>query len=60
AALKAAAWRGVAVDGLAEFRHPAAPATAAADGLVVGYAAAPERAYGAAVDALCDVLPPPS
>ncbi|MFJ8823414.1 PLP-dependent aminotransferase family protein [Streptomyces sp. NPDC102467] len=55
AVTKAAAWRGIAMDGLAEFRHPLA-AGPAADGLVVGYAAAAERAYGAAVDALCAVL----
>ncbi|MEU6772869.1 PLP-dependent aminotransferase family protein [Streptomyces sp. NPDC046759] len=56
-ALKAAAWQGVAVDGLAAFRHPEAETTAG-DGLVVGYAAAAEHAYGAALEALCAVLPP--
>ncbi|MFF8730702.1 PLP-dependent aminotransferase family protein [Streptomyces sp. NPDC015171] len=56
-ALKAAAWQGIALDGLAAFRHPQSP-TAAGDGLVVGYAAAAEHAYGAALDALCGVLPP--
>ncbi|MEV6837312.1 PLP-dependent aminotransferase family protein [Streptomyces sp. NPDC051133] len=55
--VKAAAWQGIALDGLAAFRHPAAAATAG-DGLVVGYAAAAEHAYGAAVEALCGVLPP--
>ncbi|MEV1064479.1 PLP-dependent aminotransferase family protein [Streptomyces sp. NPDC050263] len=66
AALKAAAWQGVALDGLAAFRHPgtgmaAGTATdpAAEDGLVVGYATPPEHAYAAALDALCQVLPPP-
>ncbi|WP_319054425.1 MocR-like pyridoxine biosynthesis transcription factor PdxR, partial [Streptomyces europaeiscabiei] len=56
-AVKAAAWRGVALDGLAEFRHPQATEEAP-DGLVVGYATPPEHAYGAAVEALCGVMPP--
>lgn len=56
-ALKAAAWQGVALDGLALFRHPAA-AGPAPDGLVVGYATPPDHAWRAALDALCRVLPP--
>ncbi|MEV0181401.1 PLP-dependent aminotransferase family protein [Streptomyces sp. NPDC050625] len=56
-AVKAAAWHGIALDGLAEFRHPAAEEQAA-DGLVVGYATPSEHAYGAALEALCAVLPP--
>ncbi|MGW3116202.1 MocR-like pyridoxine biosynthesis transcription factor PdxR [Streptomyces sp. NPDC001107] len=56
-AVKAAAWQGVALDGLADFRHPAAD-MAAQDGLVVGYATPSEHAYGAALEALCGVLPP--
>ncbi|MDX3645208.1 PLP-dependent aminotransferase family protein [Streptomyces sp. MB09-02B] len=56
-AVKAAAWRGVALDGLAAFRHPEARGDAP-DGLVVGYATPPEHAYGAALEALCGVLPP--
>ncbi|WP_327346521.1 PLP-dependent aminotransferase family protein [Streptomyces europaeiscabiei] len=56
-AVKAAAWRGIALDGLAEFRHPQATGEAP-DGLVVGYATPPEHAYGAAVEALCGVMPP--
>ncbi|WRZ93545.1 PLP-dependent aminotransferase family protein [Streptomyces sp. NBC_01007] len=56
-AVKAAVWQGVALDGLAEFRHPEA-VMSAPDGLVVGYATPAEHAYGAALDALCDVLPP--
>ncbi|MFC7261617.1 MocR-like pyridoxine biosynthesis transcription factor PdxR [Streptomyces lutosisoli] len=55
--VKAAVWQGVALDGLAEFRHPEA-VTAAPDGLVVGYGTPAEHAYGAALDALCGVLPP--
>ncbi|MFE2990477.1 PLP-dependent aminotransferase family protein [Streptomyces sp. NPDC059262] len=55
--VKAAAWGGVALDGLSEFRHPEAtmPHT---DGLVVGYSTPSDLAYGAALDALCGVLPP--
>ncbi|QQC90275.1 PLP-dependent aminotransferase family protein [Streptomyces alfalfae] len=56
-AAKAAAWQGVAVEGLAEFRHPRAT-MAAADGLVVGYSTPAEHTYGAAVDALVRALPP--
>ncbi|MFI1026641.1 PLP-dependent aminotransferase family protein [Streptomyces sp. NPDC020951] len=62
AALKAAVWQGVALDGLAAFRHPAtdrATDMPTEDGLVVGYATPPEHAYAAALDALCQVLPPP-
>ncbi|WP_149548784.1 PLP-dependent aminotransferase family protein [Streptomyces marokkonensis] len=55
---KAAALQRVAVDGLAGFRHPAATMPAY-DGLVVGYAAPPDHAFGAALDALCGILPPP-
>ncbi|GAA3139103.1 PLP-dependent aminotransferase family protein [Streptomyces rameus] len=55
--VKAATWQGVALDGLAAFRHPQGP-TAAGDGLVVGYATPSEHAYGAALEALCEVLPP--
>ncbi|WP_441251275.1 MocR-like pyridoxine biosynthesis transcription factor PdxR [Kitasatospora sp. McL0602] len=62
--LAAAARQGVALDGLAAFRHPSAAGAAAgaavppaADGLVIGYATPPEHAYGAALEALCRVLP---
>ncbi|MES9522159.1 PLP-dependent aminotransferase family protein [Streptomyces capoamus] len=55
--VKAAAWQGIALDGLAAFRHPHGP-TDGGDGLVVGYAAPAEHAYGAALEALCGVLPP--
>ncbi|MEE1752481.1 MocR-like pyridoxine biosynthesis transcription factor PdxR [Streptomyces sp. SP18CS02] len=56
--VKAASWLGIALDGLAAFRHPRAtmPAT---DGLVVGYATPPDHAYEAALEALRQVLPPP-
>ncbi|GEC04177.1 hypothetical protein SSP24_18320 [Streptomyces spinoverrucosus] len=56
--VKAAAGQGVALDGLGAFRHPRTDMTAR-DGLVVGYATPSEHAYGAALDALCGVLPPP-
>ncbi|MGW4065559.1 MocR-like pyridoxine biosynthesis transcription factor PdxR [Amycolatopsis sp. NPDC004747] len=58
AALKAAAWQGLALDGLAAFRHPDSTMSTM-DGLVVGYATPPEHAYPAALDALCRALPPP-
>lgn len=47
-AVKAATWQGVALDGLAGFRHPEATMSAP-DGLVVGYATPSEHAYGAAL-----------
>ncbi|MFG1666764.1 PLP-dependent aminotransferase family protein [Streptomyces sp. Y7] len=58
--VKAATWQGVALDGLAEFRHPDASEREmpARDGIVVGYGTPSEHAYGAALDALCGVLPP--
>ncbi|MEV2195385.1 PLP-dependent aminotransferase family protein [Streptomyces phaeochromogenes] len=62
-AVKAAVWQGLALDGLAEFRHPEfrhpEAAMSAPDGLVVGYATPSEHAYGAALEALCAALPPP-
>ncbi|WP_328626143.1 PLP-dependent aminotransferase family protein [Streptomyces sp. NBC_00353] len=56
--VKAAAWQGLGLDPLADFRHPAATMRAE-DGLVVGYATPPDHAYGAALEALCRALPPP-
>jgi GntR family transcriptional regulator/MocR family aminotransferase len=55
--VKAAAWQGIALDGLAAFRHPGTDMETR-DGLVVGYATPSDHAYGAALDALCGVLPP--
>ncbi|MGW2459003.1 MocR-like pyridoxine biosynthesis transcription factor PdxR [Streptomyces sp. NPDC001761] len=55
--VKAAVWQGVALDGLAAFRHPRSPMDAG-DGLVVGYATPAEHVYGAALEGLCGVLPP--
>ncbi|MET9967789.1 PLP-dependent aminotransferase family protein [Streptomyces sp. NPDC006356] len=58
--VKAATWQGIALDGLAEFRHPDATESdmPVRDGIVVGYATPSEHAYGAALEALCGVLPP--
>lgn len=55
--VNAAAWLGIALDGLAAFRHPQATVPAE-DALVVGYATPPDRAYRAALDALRRALPP--
>ncbi|MFI0816907.1 PLP-dependent aminotransferase family protein [Streptomyces sp. NPDC021098] len=56
-AVRAAAARGLALDGLADYRHPDAPGPAH-DGLVVGYATPPDHAFAGALDALCRALPP--
>ncbi|MFF9866691.1 PLP-dependent aminotransferase family protein [Streptomyces sp. NPDC013953] len=56
-AVRAAGRLGVALDGLAAFRHPAATMPAQ-DGLVVGYATPADHAYGPALEALCAALPP--
>ncbi|MGV9453374.1 MocR-like pyridoxine biosynthesis transcription factor PdxR [Streptomyces sp. NPDC003635] len=52
---------GLALDGLAGFRHPQAAQAAVPvrDGLVVGYATPSEHAYAAALDALCATFPDP-
>ncbi|MER5393009.1 PLP-dependent aminotransferase family protein [Saccharopolyspora sp. NPDC002686] len=55
AIVAAAAERGVAVEGLDDFRHPDA-SKSAADGVVVGYATPPEHGYAAALDALITAL----
>lgn len=57
AAFESALVHGVELDRLAAFRHPAATMPAH-EGLVVGYATPPDHAYAAALDALCDALPP--
>ncbi len=57
AAVAAARRAGLALDGLAAFRHPDSTMPAA-DGLVVGYSTPPEHAFANAVAALCRVLPP--
>ncbi|WP_416967278.1 PLP-dependent aminotransferase family protein [Streptomyces sp. 4F14] len=56
ATVEAASARGVALEGLAAFRHPAAQG-AQGDGLVVGYGTPSEHAYEGALQALCGVLP---
>ncbi|MEU9500230.1 PLP-dependent aminotransferase family protein [Streptomyces sp. NPDC048196] len=57
AALRAARWQGLALDGLSEYRHPDAP-DRPRHGLVVGYATPSESAFPAALAALCRALPP--
>lgn len=58
AVAQAAAFQGIALGALADYRHPQAPASCApGDGLVVGYAAPPDHAFAAALSALCSVLP---
>ncbi|MFP8905419.1 MocR-like pyridoxine biosynthesis transcription factor PdxR [Streptomyces atacamensis] len=67
--LEEAGRAGVAVEGLARFRHPAAPELGAGrpgsgrewsrpgrDALVVGYGTPPEHGFSSAVEALCAVL----
>lgn len=57
--VRAAAWQGLAVEGLADYRHPGAERAAdERDGLVVGYATPAEHAYPEALEALCRALPP--
>ncbi|MFD9503506.1 PLP-dependent aminotransferase family protein [Streptomyces sp. NPDC060035] len=53
--VQAAAWQGLAVEGLARFRHR--EAAAGRDGLVIGYGSPPESAWAGSLDALCRVLP---
>ncbi|PAZ14990.1 GntR family transcriptional regulator [Streptomyces sp. SA15] len=56
AALRAAAWQGLAVHGLHRYRHPAATVERR-DALVVGYGTPPDHAWSGALDALCAALP---
>lgn len=53
--LKAAALRGLELQGLGSFRHPDVPG--GRDGLVVGYATPTDSAWAGALEALCGVLP---
>ncbi|MFD7444774.1 PLP-dependent aminotransferase family protein [Streptomyces sp. NPDC059909] len=53
--VQAAAWQGLALEGLSSFRHPSTPP--ARDALVVGYGTPPDSAWSGALDALCRVLP---
>ncbi|MFF0158886.1 PLP-dependent aminotransferase family protein [Streptomyces sp. NPDC005263] len=55
--VQAAAWQGLAVHGLARYRHPDAIAEQPMDALVVGYATPPDHAWSGALDALCAALP---
>ncbi|MFI9308845.1 MocR-like pyridoxine biosynthesis transcription factor PdxR [Streptomyces triculaminicus] len=54
--VRAAAWQGVAVEGLSLYRHGEA-AGVPGDGLVVGYGTPPEHAFAGALEALCEALP---
>ncbi|MBT2489386.1 PLP-dependent aminotransferase family protein [Streptomyces sp. ISL-96] len=58
AVVKAAAWQGLAVEGLSDYRHPDIGGGSGGDGLVVGYSTPAEHAYAGALDALCRALPP--
>ncbi|QNP62979.1 PLP-dependent aminotransferase family protein [Streptomyces genisteinicus] len=55
--VKAAAWQGLAVEGLSDYRHPRWRGPVR-EGLVVGYATPPEHLYAGALDLLCRALPP--
>ncbi|QES07940.1 aminotransferase class I/II-fold pyridoxal phosphate-dependent enzyme [Streptomyces venezuelae] len=55
ATLRAAAWNGLAVQGVNQFRRPTVPETL--DGLVVGYATPPDSAWHSALEALRRILP---
>ncbi|MFI0224259.1 MocR-like pyridoxine biosynthesis transcription factor PdxR [Streptomyces lydicus] len=57
AALRAARWQGLALDGLTAYRHPDA-GQPPRHGLVVGYATPTESAFPPALEALCRALPP--
>ena len=54
-AVRAAAWQGLAVQGLSGHRHPNA-ITAPLDALVVGYGTPPDHAWSGALEALCGAL----
>ncbi|GKQ40905.1 PLP-dependent aminotransferase family protein [Streptomyces sp. A012304] len=54
--IRAAAWHGLAVHGLARYRHPDA-LTEPVDALVVGYGTPPDHAWSGALAALCAALP---
>ncbi|MFD4030332.1 PLP-dependent aminotransferase family protein [Streptomyces sp. NPDC058637] len=54
AVVQAAAWQGLALQGLTRFRHPDADGR---NGLVIGYGSPSESGWAGALDALCRVLP---
>ncbi|MET7730983.1 PLP-dependent aminotransferase family protein [Streptomyces sp. NPDC005402] len=56
AALRAAAWQGLAIHGLHRYQHPEA-GVERRDALVVGYGTPPDHAWSGALEALCAVLP---
>ncbi|WP_329441316.1 PLP-dependent aminotransferase family protein [Streptomyces canus] len=56
AALRAAAWQGLAIHGLHRYQHPEA-GVERRDALVVGYGTPPDHAWSTALEALCAVLP---
>ncbi|MGW1881038.1 MocR-like pyridoxine biosynthesis transcription factor PdxR [Streptomyces sp. NPDC001970] len=53
--VQAAAWQGLALEGLSSLRHPSTALDR--DALVVGYGTPPDSAWSGALDALCRVLP---
>ncbi|NEA20064.1 PLP-dependent aminotransferase family protein, partial [Streptomyces halstedii] len=53
--VQAAAWQGLALEGLSRFRHP--EAEPGREGLVIGYGSPAESGWAGALDALCRVLP---
>ncbi|MGW1909598.1 MocR-like pyridoxine biosynthesis transcription factor PdxR [Streptomyces sp. NPDC002076] len=54
--IQAATWQGLALHGLARYRHEEAVAEPL-DALVVGYATPPDSAWAGALEALCRALP---
>ncbi|MEV6397833.1 PLP-dependent aminotransferase family protein [Streptomyces sp. NPDC051907] len=53
--VQAAAWQGLALEGVTRFRHKDAPQ--GRDALVVGYATPPDSGWAGALEALCRALP---
>ncbi|MFE0048210.1 MocR-like pyridoxine biosynthesis transcription factor PdxR [Streptomyces albireticuli] len=61
ATLQAAAWQGLALQGLSRFRFGGTSASGSAssgDGLIVGYGTPPDHAFAGALEALVRSLPP--
>ncbi|MEU4352412.1 PLP-dependent aminotransferase family protein [Streptomyces sp. NPDC023838] len=58
AAVRAASRQGLALDGLAAYRHPDSDMPPR-DGLVIGYGTPPDHAFESALRALCLALPDP-
>ncbi|MEV5481081.1 MULTISPECIES: PLP-dependent aminotransferase family protein [Streptomyces] len=55
--VQAARWQGLALEGLSDFRDPAAP-TPPRDALVVAYGTPPDHSFAGVLDALIRALPP--